>query len=39
MKNGRDEVKAVSGKVSDYTNDEDAVGREIEALIDTGAFE
>lgn len=39
MDNGRDEVKAVAAHVSKYNNDEDAVGREIEALIAANAFD
>jgi len=39
MDNGRDEVKAVSAKVSQYSNDEDGVGREIEILLEQGAFD
>ena len=39
MDNGRDEVKAVSNKVSAWSNDEDGVGREIELLLEQGAFD
>ena len=35
----RDDVKAVSAAVSEYTNEEDGVGREIEKLLDEGAFD
>ena len=39
MDNGRDDVKAVSDKVSPFSNDEDGVGREIELLLEQGAFD
>jgi hydroxymethylpyrimidine pyrophosphatase-like HAD family hydrolase len=39
MQNGRDDVKAVANRTSHWTNDEDGVGREIEALLESGAFD
>ena len=39
MKNARDDVKAAASMVSEYTNDEDGVGREIERLLAEGAFD
>ena len=38
MDNARAEVKAVSAKVSEFDNDQDGVGREIEILLADNAF-
>jgi hydroxymethylpyrimidine pyrophosphatase-like HAD family hydrolase len=39
MQNGRDDVKAVSNHTSQWTNDQDGVGRELELLLEAGAFD
>ena len=38
MANARDDVKKVAAYTSEYTNNEDGVGREIEYLLEQGAF-
>jgi len=38
MANARDDVKKVAGYTSQWTNEEDAVGREIEHLLEQDCF-
>mmetsp|Transcript_4392 Transcript_4392/g.11144 ORF Transcript_4392/g.11144 Transcript_4392/m.11144 type:complete len:364 (-) Transcript_4392:745-1836(-) len=38
MANARDDVKAVAAYTSRYSNNDDGVGREIEYMLETGAF-